>query len=322
MNFNDNLPFNSLKKKTIDLFKIEMISKTINSYNLNCKCLFIMDNTTSKLISKYITLSEVINQGIFSIESIYRKRKPYKSFGAIYFISSAESSIQLVLEDFKKEKKRLYKWCYLFVLDKISNNMYELLLNKKFIRRIKTLKEVVMNYTPLDQNIYFFGIKGNYNPIYHLYASDEQNKIINKINLSKICSICKVTGTYPNIVYFLHDPICKLLANKINKKLKKYFSTTGILKNGILLITSRKSDLVAPVQFDLTYGHLLMEFYKNLEISEKNRAKININGKEENIIFDHEDVLYNKYKVLSLYEIMTTINNDIELFMKSDMAKL
>ena len=322
MNFNDNLPFNSLKKKTIDLFKIEMISKTINSYNLNCKCLFIMDNTTSKLISKYITLSEVINQGIFSIESIYRKRKPYKSFGAIYFISSAESSIQLVLEDFKKEKKRLYKWCYLFVLDKISNNMYELLLNKKFIRRIKTLKEVVMNYTPLDQNIYFFGIKGNYNPIYHLYASDEQNKIINKINLSKICSICKVTGTYPNIVYFLHDPICKLLANKINKKLKKYFSTTGILKNGILLITSRKADLVAPVQFDLTYGHLLMEFYKNLEISEKNRAKININGKEENIIFDHEDVLYNKYKVLSLYEIMTTINNDIELFMKSDMAKL
>ena len=322
MLFNDNLPFNSLKKKTIDLFKIEMISKTINSYKINCKCLLIMDNTTSKLISKYITLSEVINQGIFSIESIYRKRKPYKSYGAIYFISSTESSIKLVLEDFKSEKKRLYKWCHLFVLDKITNDIYELLLNKKFIRRIQTLKEVVMNYIPLDKNIYFFGPKGNYNPIYHLFANDEQNKIINKINLSKICSICRVTGTYPNIVYFIHDPICKLLANKINKKLKKFFSTTGILKNGILLITSRKADLVGPIQFDLTYGHLLMEFYKNLEVSEKNSAKININGKEEKIIFDHKDALYNKYKVLSLYEIMTTINNDIEQFMKSDLAKL
>ena len=322
MLFNDNLPFNSLKKKTIDLFKIEMISKTINSYKINCKCLLIMDNTTSKLISKYITLSEVINQGIFSVESLYRKRKPYKSYGAIYFISSTESSIKLVLEDFKSERKRLYKWCHLFVLDKITNDIYELLLNKKFIRRIQTLKEVVMNYIPLDQNIYFFGPKGNYNPIYHLFANDEQNKIINKINLSKICSICRVTGTYPNIVYFIHDPICKLLANKINKKLKKFFSTTGILKNGILLITSRKADLVGPIQFDLTYGHLLMEFYKNLEVSEKNSAKININGKEEKIIFDHEDVLYNKYKVLSLYEIMTTINNDIEKFMKSDLAKL
>ena len=114
MIFNNNLPDNSLKKKTIDLFRFEMIAKTIYSYKLNCKCLLIMDNLASKLISKYLSLSEVINQGIFSIESIYKRRKPYKSYGAIYLISSAESSIRLVLDDFKSEKKRLYKWCYLF----------------------------------------------------------------------------------------------------------------------------------------------------------------------------------------------------------------
>ena len=322
MLFSDNLPYNSLKKKTIDLFKIEMISKTINSYRLNCKCLLIMDNTGAKLISKFITLSEVINQGIFSIESIYKKRKPYKTYGAIYLISSAESSINLVLEDFKSEKKRLYKWCHLFILDKITNNIYDLLLKKTFIRRIQTFKELIMNYMPLDKNLFFFGLKGNFNSIYQLFANDEQNKILNKINLSKICSVCRVSGTYPNIVYFIHDPICKYLADKINKKIKKYFNKNGIQKNGILLLTSRKLDIVGPIQFDLTYGHLLMELYKNLEKSEKNKAKINLNGKEEDIIFDHEDALYNKYKVLSLYQIMTTLNNDIEKFMKSDMAKL
>lgn len=42
-----------------------------------------------------------------------------------------------------------------------------------------------------------------------------------------------------------------------------------------------------------------MELYKSMEKSEKNSAKIVLNGKEENIIFDHEDVLYNKYKVLA-----------------------
>ena len=325
MQFNDNLPFNSLKKQTIDLFKIEIISKTINSFNLNCKCLLIMDNKAAKLLSQYLNLSEAINQGIFSIESIYRKRKPYKTYGAIYLISSAESSVKLVLEDFKSEKKRLYKWCHLFILDKITNNIYELLLNKKFIRRIQTLKEVIMNYVPLDKNLFFFGIKGNFNSLYHLFNNnnDENNKFLDKLNLSKICSICKVTNTYPNIVYFIHDPICKNLAEKINKNLKKYFTKKGFdKKNGILLITSRKSDLCAPVQFDLTYGHLLMELYKNSEISTKNRAKVIIEGKEQNIIFDHEDILYSKYKVLSLYQLMTTINNDIETFMKSDMAKL
>ena len=318
----NNLEENSLKKKTINLFKIEMIQDIINNYQLPCKCLLIMDNLSSKLISKYITLSEVINCGIFSIESIYRKRKPYKTFGAIYLISSIDSSIQLVVNDFKSEKKRLYKWCFLFILNKITDHTLELLLNKKFIRRIKVLKEVNFNYIPLDKNLFSFGQNTNYNSLYHLYSNENDNKFLNKIDISKICSICKVTKTYPNIVYFIHDPICKILATKINKKLRKYFNELKLEKNGILLITSRKLDLIGPIQFDLTYGHLLMELYKNKENKEENSAKIKIEGKEQNIIFDYKDVLYTKYKVMGLSQLMTTLNKDIEEFMKSDMSKL
>ena len=318
----NNLEKNSLKKKTIDLFKKEMIKDVITNYNLNCKCLLIMDNISSIIISKYLSLSEVINLGIFSIESIYRKRKPYKEFGAIYLISSIDSSIQLVLNDFKSEKKRLYKWCFLFILNKITDHTLELLLNKKFIRRIKVLKEVNIKYIPLDKNLFYFGQNKNYNSLYHLYANENDNKLLNKIDISKICSVCKVTKTYPNIVYFIHDPICKILATKINKKLKKYFDELGIEKNGILLLTSRKSDLVGPIQFDLTYEHLLMELYKNKERKEENNAIIKIEGKEENIILDYKDVLYTKYKVMGLSQLMTTLNKDIEEFMKSDMSKL
>ena len=318
----NNLEKNSLKKKTIDLFKKEMIKDVITNYNLNCKCLLIMDNISSKIISKYLSLSEVINLGIFSIESIYRKRKPYKEFGAIYLISSIDSSIQLVLNDFKSEKKRLYKWCFLFILNKITDHTLELLLNKKFIRRIKVLKEVNLKYITLDKNLFYFGQNKNYNSLYHLYANENDNKLLNKIDISKICSVCKVTKTYPNIVYFIHDPICKILATKINKKLKKYFDELGIEKNGILLLTSRKSDLVGPIQFDLTYEHLLMELYKNKEKKEENNAIIKIEGKEENIILDYKDVLYTKYKVMGLSQLMTTLNKDIEEFMKSDMSKL
>ena len=318
----NNLEKNSLKKKTIDLFKKEMIKDVITNYNLNCKCLLIMDNISSKIISKYLSLSEVINLGIFSIESIYRKRKPYKEFGAIYLISSIDSSIQLVLNDFKSEKKRLYKWCFLFILNKITDHTLELLLNKKFIRRIKVLKEVNLKYILLDKNLFYFGQNKNYNSLYHLYANENDNKLLNKIDISKICSVCKVTKTYPNIVYFIHDPICKILATKINKKLKKYFDELGIEKNGILLLTSRKSDLVGPIQFDLTYEHLLMELYKNKERKEENNAIIKIEGKEENIILDYKDVLYTKYKVMGLSQLMTTLNKDIEEFMKSDMSKL
>ena len=65
-----------------------------------------------------------------------------------------------------------------------------------------------------------------------------------------------------------------------------------------------------------------MELHKNKENKEENSAKIKIEGKEQNIIFDYKDVLYTKYKVMGLSQLMTTLNKDIEEFMKSDMSKL
>ena len=319
---NNTLPINSLKNKTIELFQKEMIEDIIINNQLNCKCLLIMDNISSNLISKYISFSEIINSGIFSIDSIYKKRKPYKSFGAIYLISSNENTIKLVLNDFKSEKKRLYKWCFLFSINKIRDNIIELVLNKKFIRRIKALKEINISYIPLDKNLFYFGPKKNYNSLYHLFTNENNNKTINKIDIEKICSICKVTKTYPNIIYFIHDPICKILAIKINKKLKKYFEKIKIEKNGILLLISRKLDIIGPIQFDLTYGHLLFELYKNYNKKEENAIKINLEGKDQNIIFNYNDVLYEKYKVMDLSQLMINLNKDIELFMQSDMAKL
>ena len=319
---NNTLPMNSLKNKTIELFQKEMIEDIIINNQLNCKCLLIMDNISSNLISKYMSFSEIINSGIFSIDSIYKKRKPYKSFGAIYLISSNENTIKLVLNDFKSEKKRLYKWCFLFSINKIRDNIIELLLNKKFIRRIKALKEINISYIPLDKNLFYFGPKKNYNSLYHLFTNENNNKTINKIDIEKICSICKVTKTYPNIIYFIHDPICKILAIKINKKLKKYFEKIKIEKNGILLLISRKLDIISPIQFDLTYGHLLFELYKNYNKKEENAIKINLEGKDQNIILNYNDVLYEKYKVMDLSQLMINLNKDIELFMQSDMAKL
>ena len=319
---NNTLPINSLKNKTIELFQKEMIEDIIINNQLNCKCLLIMDNISSNLISKYMSFSEIINSGIFSIDSIYKKRKPYKSFGAIYLISSNENTIKLVLDDFKSEKKRLYKWCFLFSINKIRDNIIELLLNKKFIRRIKALKEINISYIPLDKNLFYFGPKKNYNSLYHLFTNENNNKTINKIDIEKICSICKVTKTYPNIIYFIHDPICKILAIKINKKLKKYFEKIKIEKNGILLLISRKLDIISPIQFDLTYGHLLFELYKNYNKKEENAIKINLEGKDQNIILNYNDVLYEKYKVMDLSQLMINLNKDIELFMQSDMAKL
>ena len=106
---NNTLPINSLKNKTIELFQKEMIEDIIINNQLNCKCLLIMDNISSNLISKYISFSEIINSGIFSIDSIYKTS--ISGSKDVYYVhyrlqnsnTSAESKTALV----KIDKKNL-----------------------------------------------------------------------------------------------------------------------------------------------------------------------------------------------------------------------
>ena len=56
-------------------------------------------------------MTEVLNNGIICIDSIDKKRKPYKSYNAIYLISGKKEVIQKIMkEDFANNKKRLYKF--------------------------------------------------------------------------------------------------------------------------------------------------------------------------------------------------------------------
>ena len=253
------LPNNCLLKNTKDKIETKIFKEIFKKFGISEKCFLIVDNRGSQFISGFLTLTEVINFGIFSIESLYLQRKPYKSFSAIYIISGDKKSIDMVIKDFKSEKDRLYKFCHLFILDEIKDDLLDIMAKNNFIKRIKTLKQILIQYIPIDKNIFTFGNDENFNSIYNLY---EDNEEMNKINISRLVSICQSLENYPNVVYFNLDNKCKLVAEKVNSELKKYFSKKTVKKSGFLLITSRFIDLAAPVQFELIYQHLLLDSFK------------------------------------------------------------
>ena len=272
------LPNNSLLKITKDKIETKIFKEIFKKFGISGKCFLIVDNRGSQFISSFLTLTEVINFGIFSIESLYLERKPYKSYSAIYIVSGDKKSIDMVIKDFKSEKDRLYKFCHLFILDEIKDNLLDIMSKNNFINHIKTLKQILIQYIPIDKNIFTFGNDANFNSLYNLY---EDNEEMNKINISRLVSICQSLDNYPNVVYFNLDSKCKLVAEKVNSELKKYFSKKSVKKNGFLLITSRFIDFAAPVQFELIYQHLLLDSFKRK--NEKYYNKIFLKSKNKNI---------------------------------------
>ena len=311
---------NCLLKKTKDKIEISIFKEIINKFGISGKCFLIVDNRGSHYISNFLSLTEVLSSGIVSIESLYLRRKPYKSYSAIYIISGCESSIKKVIEDFKSEKKRLYKFCHIFVLDEINQNLLDLMISKNFLKHIKTLKQILIKFIAIDKNIFSFGKDENFNSIYNLYVKNEE---INNMNSLRLISLCQILNNYPNIVYFKHDENCKFIAEKVNDELKEYFSKNKkFKKEGILLITSRLIDLVAPFQYDLIYQNLLLDMFKKKDENNYNKILIKTKDVNKELILDYKDPLYYQYKNMHINDIFQNINNDFEEFKKSDIGKL
>ena len=322
--FDTKLSSNSLLKKTKDLITLKIFKETLK--DLKDKCIIIVDNRGSYFLNNYFTLTEVIDLGIISVESIYFKRKPYPKHEAIYVISACDKSINNIYDDFIKEKPSLYKSCHIFTLDEINDNLMNLILQKKekFIKYIKTLKQIMIKFIPIDKNIFSFGNDENFNCFYNLFDY-EKNEVTTEINISKLVTVCQCLDNYPNIVYFSPDKYCKIIAEKVNSELKKFFSKKkNLKKNGILFITTRYIDFLAPIQFGLNYQHALLELLKKKDDKYINKVSLidNKDNKEKVIILDYKNEIYNNYKNLPISEVFKKCDEDFKAFQKSDLGKL
>ena len=322
--FEPKLPQNSLLKKTKDKICINIFKETLNK--LKEKCILIVDKRGSYFLNNYFTVSELINLGIISVESIYFIRKPYQNHEALYIISACKESINNMSDDFiEKKEKPLYKSCHVFTLDELNEELMNLILTKKhLLKYIKTLKQIMIDYIPIDKNIFTFGNDRNFNSLFNLYDF-EKDPITNEISISKLLTVCECLDNYPNIAYFSPDKNCKLIAEKVNSGLKKYYSKKkNIKRNGILLIVSRFLDFLAPIQFGLNYQHLLLELLKKRDDKYYNKVSIKDekNKTEKEIILDYKKDIYNKYKNLPIYDAIKKCDEDFRNFTKSDVGKM
>ena len=325
-----NLPKQSLKGSILDLFTSDIIQDILESYNCSGQCLLILDEKSSHLISNYFTMADLISKGIFSIELLRKMRKPFETYHAIYIISNTPESIDFLVKDFDfnsedKTHFSFYKNCHVYLIDPLTKNKNILnsMMNEYFLRKIKTFKEIFFDFIALDRNLYYFGEEYNFNPIYQLFFIQD-NQLQNNICIKKLYSICLITQTFPNIIYFIHDSNCKYIAENLSEKLETYYTNhKKIVKNGTLLITSRLLDLPGPIQFDLNYDHLLFESYKNNSDPEKKMINIDLQGNgKQKIILDHNDSLYDKYRLFNIYDVLNTLPTDLDKFNQSDIAKV
>ncbi len=295
--------------------------------------LIIVDSYSAKLLSNYLTMTDILNKGIFSVESIYNTRQNFPNYNAIYFISPTENSINLLKKDFLNKPK--YKQILIYFTHKIEENIFNLLIINNIIKRTILCKELNLSFFIKENNVFDF----NFESGLKIFTLDDINKenLIKSISY-RLFSVCSTLKFFPYIQYQNNSKLCCRLCEILENLLQEFGRTKNLQRNGILLLTDRTYDPMTPLLHDYVYEPLVYDIFSdkinkndeidvNFENEAQNNNIINTNSNENKKVkkilkLSDKYELWNSYKLLHFAHVLEKISEDIEIFQASDLSKV
>jgi len=315
-----------LKKNAVDRILMNMIEEIKSGDPARGRAdipflLLILDEYTAKLISSFVTMTDVLNKGIFSVEKLEIGRQKFPNYQAIYFISPTKSSIDLVLKDFEDKGNPQYKRIHILFSHAVMDSSLSLFACEKLYSRILTCKELNLSFLCKNKNLFELGI-GNFLDIFSAKADKDKERDKIATLSERLFTVCSVLNEFPFIQYQKSSNFCYELALSLNAKLKDFYAG-GVAGNiettrGLMLITDRSLDVCTPLLHDYSYESLLFDLLRPEEfVVKSNDEKVQPRKME----LDENDQIWNKYKNCHIAEVFEKMSKEASEFCNLIKAK-
>ncbi|TVY83797.1 Protein transport protein sec1 [Lachnellula suecica] len=227
----------------------------------------VIDEGSKKIIDNVVKEDDILNENIANIESIEERREMNPDMDAIYILSPEPHIVDCLMADFER---RRYRKAYL---------VWTALLHPQLRRRLDSgqakaqtagYETLSINYFPRESHLIDFRDPWSFPILYHPACNNlvagHLEDLAQKADAIQITGICVSLGEYPKVRYYktktpIHEAhvLCSHLANFVQNKLDEYahfnsnFPPPATRPQGVLIITDRSMDLVAPLIHEFTY---------------------------------------------------------------------
>lgn len=301
---------NSLKFISYNRLINDLIEKTIKDCNENFGLtILIVDNYSSKVLSSFLKMSDLLTKGILSIELINSKRNKNPNYNAIYFLSPSNKSCNLLKNDFNDLKNPSYNRIYLFFTHKLSDHLLEDIITEGVIQHTVLIKEFNLSYFIFNENIFNLEWESGLKIFNCKY--EEEDKILKSLS-ERIFTILSTLNISPYIQYQKNSKLCIKLSDKLEEILNNDINMKNKKKEGIILLTDRTIDPISPLLHDYNYQSICHDL-----LSIKNK-KIEFKGNIINL--SDEDELWNNFKLNHIAKVFEKLLNYFE-FKNKDINK-
>ncbi|CAD8191113.1 unnamed protein product [Paramecium pentaurelia] len=145
----------SLKQVCRQRVKSLFVQLRIDNPNLSSSIL-VVDQKTLKIVSAYMKMSELLEQGINAVENLNLKRKPF-NLEAIYFITPTQESIALLIEDFANAQFPQYKCAHVIFNNKMPQGIAQKIQSEQnLVKKLSTCKVFNLDFNCTNEQLFTF----------------------------------------------------------------------------------------------------------------------------------------------------------------------
>ncbi|TPX69077.1 hypothetical protein SpCBS45565_g02765 [Spizellomyces sp. 'palustris'] len=227
--------------------------------------IIVVDPKSIKILNTACRMHDILEENVTLVEDLTRKRQPYPTKEAIYFISPVDACVDRFLADFDKGKA-MYAAAHIFFVAGLPDHLFEKIKTSAASAYVKTLKEMNVDFIAYEPQVFTFEQPLSLFPLYNPQAASHQAGEITSI-AQRIISVLSTLGDYPYIRYYspqgTQNTVASKLAHRVQQELDDLcrldpdFPPPSPYKRSVLVIVDRALDMVSPLVHEFTYQAMM-----------------------------------------------------------------
>lgn len=277
--------------------------------------MLIVDDTSTRIISKAMGMYDLMENRVYLVEQLKKKRAPYRQSAPIYFLSPTLESVNRLVEDWTPKKKNnnnkpeapMYADCiFLYFTKAVPEELFaRIKACKPLIKRLKAFSEINVDFIANESRAFHLDMASpNVFPqLFPPSPSNTNNTNVNTIlheMADKLVTVCASLNEYPHIRYKASSQVATKLAHSFNDKFNAfvgsnkswwYHGDTGHMDRGrsTLMLLSRQDDCLSPLLHEFTYQAMVNDL---LELDDE-KITVEVPSESSETGMEKKDTLLN-----------------------------